>query len=50
MKLTQLFEHLPYQGSFPESAGVSDLAYDSRKAGPDTAFICLVGANVDGHR
>lgn len=50
MKLTQLFGHLSYEGTFPESAEVDGLAYDSRKAGPGIAFACLVGANVDGHR
>ncbi len=28
---------------------VSDLAYDSRKAGPGTLFFCVVGEKRDGH-
>lgn len=50
VKLAKLFERLPYEGTFPESAEVDDLSYDSRKAGPGIAFVCLVGAKVDGHR
>ena len=29
--------------------GISDIVYDSRKAGKNTAFVCLVGAKSDGH-
>lgn len=29
--------------------GIKDIVYDSRKAEPDTAFVCLVGAKSDGH-
>ncbi|MBR6514278.1 MAG: UDP-N-acetylmuramoyl-L-alanyl-D-glutamate--2,6-diaminopimelate ligase [Clostridia bacterium] len=29
--------------------GIKDIVYDSRKAAPDTAFVCLVGARSDGH-
>lgn len=29
--------------------GIKDIVYDSRKAAPDTAFVCLVGAKSDGH-
>ncbi len=31
------------------SVGVSELAYDSRKAGPGTLFFCVVGEKRDGH-
>jgi UDP-N-acetylmuramoyl-L-alanyl-D-glutamate--2,6-diaminopimelate ligase len=31
------------------SVEVSDLAYDSRKAGPGTLFFCVVGEKADGH-
>lgn len=30
--------------------GIKDIVYDSRKAAPGTAFVCLVGAKSDGHR
>ncbi|MBR4880306.1 MAG: UDP-N-acetylmuramoyl-L-alanyl-D-glutamate--2,6-diaminopimelate ligase [Clostridia bacterium] len=30
--------------------GIKDIIYDSRKAAPDTAFVCLVGAKSDGHK
>lgn len=30
--------------------GIKDIVYDSRKAAPDTAFVCLVGAKSDGHK
>ncbi|MBQ4561040.1 MAG: UDP-N-acetylmuramoyl-L-alanyl-D-glutamate--2,6-diaminopimelate ligase [Clostridia bacterium] len=30
--------------------GINDIVYDSRKAAPDTAFVCLVGAKSDGHK
>lgn len=29
--------------------GIKDIVYDSRKAAPDTAFVCVVGAASDGH-
>lgn len=29
--------------------GIRDIVYDSRRAAPDTAFVCLVGAASDGH-
>ncbi len=29
--------------------GISDLAYDSRKAGPGTLFFCVPGEKADGH-
>jgi UDP-N-acetylmuramoyl-L-alanyl-D-glutamate--2,6-diaminopimelate ligase len=31
------------------SVEVSELVYDSRKAGPGSLFFCVVGAKVDGH-
>ena len=30
--------------------GIKDIVYDSRKAAPNTAFVCLVGAKSDGHK
>src|SRR5262245_27608922 len=32
-----------------ESAEISDLAYDSRRAAPGTLFICFPGERADGH-
>ena len=32
-----------------EEISLSALVYDSRKAAPDTAFVCLPGARLDGH-
>lgn len=29
---------------------VSDIVYDSRKAASDNVFVCMVGAEVDGHK
>lgn len=51
MKLSQLLNGIEYtliQGN-PEIE-ISDLIYDSRKVEKDTAFVCLKGYNVDGHK
>ena len=29
---------------------INDIVYDSRQAGPGTAFVCLRGMNTDGHK
>ena len=50
MKLQELFKELPFtliQGSLLTE--VTDLAYDSRRVKPGMAFVCLRGAQVDGH-
>ncbi len=50
-KLKQLLERLEYerlQGSL--DAGVLGIAYDSRKAGKGSLFVCIDGTAVDGHR
>ncbi len=50
MKLSELLVHSDYtclQGSLDKN--IVDLVYDSRKAIPDTAFVCMVGAVSDGH-
>ena len=31
------------------SAPVSEVVYDSRKAGPETVFVCLKGSARDSH-
>ena len=50
MKLSELLAQIDYtclQGSIDKN--IVDLVYDSRKAIPDTAFVCMIGAVSDGH-
>ena len=45
MKLEQLLEGVPFtlvQGSL--NTEISDIIYDSRKAAPGLAFVCIVGS------
>lgn len=47
MKLEQLLEGVPFtlvQGSLDTE--VQDIIYDSRKAAPGLAFVCIVGTSV----
>ena len=49
-KLRELLENIEYQcvrGSL--DAEVTEVVYDSRKVSPGSLFICIQGANVDGH-
>lgn len=49
-KLTDLLEHLDYQclqGTTDKE--ISNVVFDSRKAGPDSLFLCIKGAVSDGH-
>ncbi len=49
MNLKSLLSTMEYsllQGTFGE---ITEITYDSRKAGEQTLFVCLVGANADGH-
>lgn len=51
MKLSQLLEGIEYtliQGNI--EIEISDIIYDSRKVEKGTAFVCLKGYNVDGHK
>ncbi|HIZ21228.1 MAG TPA: UDP-N-acetylmuramoyl-L-alanyl-D-glutamate--2,6-diaminopimelate ligase [Candidatus Blautia faecigallinarum] len=51
MKLSSLLERVEYtisQGSLEEE--VTEVVYDSRKAGPGSMFICIRGAVADGHK
>ena len=51
MKLSSLLERIPYvllQGDIDRE--VSTVVYDSRKAEPDSLFICIRGAVADGHK
>ncbi len=45
--LLRTIEYTLHQGIPGE---ISEITYDSRKAKADTLFVCLVGANTDGHR
>ena len=51
MKLAALLENLPElqtPGKLPDS--IQALEYDSRRVAPDSLFIALRGAKVDGHK
>lgn len=47
MNLQQLVHRIPHSGS--GDADIAAITYDSRKAGPGSLFVCLVGAWMDGH-
>lgn len=50
MRLTQLLERLEYEVIQGDGGvEVSGLAYDSRKAGKGSVFVCISGAKSDGH-
>ena len=49
MLLKDLLEGLEYQVTGSTEKEIADLVYDSRKVKPGCAFVCLCGANVDGH-
>ncbi len=36
-------------GHIPADFSVAEIVYDSRRAGPGCIFVCLCGANSDGH-
>ncbi len=44
--LLHTIEYTLLQGTPGE---IAEITYDSRKAGPGTLFVCLVGASTDGH-
>lgn len=50
MLLQTLFAPLGADVSSLPETEITDVVYDSRKAGPGCVFVCLRGANVDGHR
>ncbi len=50
MKLKQLLTSISYTAEQVPDLDITDLVYDSRKAVPGCAFVCLRGASVDGHR
>ena len=49
MLLIDILAGLSYSGDAPNKIAINDIAYDSRKAGEGIIFVCLIGANVDGH-
>ncbi len=49
MLLSELLAPLHVEAGFRD-VEVTDVVYDSRKAGPDCMFVCLRGASSDGHK
>ncbi|HEX5592736.1 MAG TPA: UDP-N-acetylmuramoyl-L-alanyl-D-glutamate--2,6-diaminopimelate ligase [Solirubrobacterales bacterium] len=50
MRLAELVAELPGARVVGDgSVEISELVYDSRKAGPGSLFFCVVGGKVDGH-
>ena len=47
MKLKQLLTAIKYRAEQVPDVDITDLVYDSRKAVPGCAFVCLRGANAD---
>ncbi len=54
MKLRDVLQGLTCTALAESAAGqdaeIADIVYDSRKAGPDNLFVCMVGAETDGHK
>lgn len=50
MKLSEILTSLDYTAKNFCDSEISDIAYDSRKAGEGILFVCLVGAFADGHK
>ena len=50
MKLKELLSAIEYRAENVPDVEICDLVYDSRKAVPGCVFVCLRGANADGHR
>lgn len=50
MNLAKILEGLSYTCDNFSDCSVSDIAYDSRKAGENIIFVCLTGAFADGHK
>lgn len=48
-KLVDVLATLRFQGCVQQEACITDIAYDSRKAGKNVLFVCLKGAKADGH-
>ena len=50
MKLRELLSAIEYRAEQIPDAEICDIVYDSRLAKPGCMFVCLRGANVDGHK
>ncbi len=50
MNLKTLLHTIEYTLAQGLPGEIEEITYDSRKAGAGTLFVCLVGANTDGHR
>lgn len=50
MKLSEVLKSIDYKSENFTDADLTDIAYDSRKAGESIAFVCLKGAFADGHK
>ena len=50
MKIQTALKDLSYQIIWGEAdQEVREVIYDSRKAEPETVFVCMVGARIDSH-
>lgn len=49
MYLKELLEGTAVAGDYPQR-DICDIVYDSRKAKPGTAFVCMKGETTDGHK
>ena len=50
MKLKKLLVNTPHTFIIENDPDISDIIYDSRKVKENTAFVCLKGFSVDGHK
>ncbi len=50
MKLADLLSEIEYTAKSVPDIEISDIVYDSRKAGEGKMFVCLSGAYSDGHK
>ncbi len=50
MKLKELLSSIEYSCDALPDTDICDIVYDSRKAVPGCLFVCLRGANSDGHK
>ena len=50
MNIKELLSVIEYEAAELPEIDICDLVYDSRIVKPGCAFVCLRGANVDGHR
>ncbi len=50
MKIKDLFKGIKYETVIDENTEISGIAYDSRKAGKDSIFVCIKGFSSDGHK